>query len=176
MHFYGNIVLYNIIATHLPCKLQILHLTYPSLLNHTIPTMQYHNIFTNFALIHKRTSLLHFHGKTALYNIIAAYFPCKLQILHPPHFSSLTNTIPIMKYNNIFPKLALIHKRTLLLHFRGKTTLYNIIATHLPCKLQMLRCTHTSSLNYTTPILKYDNLFPNFALIYKTDLTIAFLW
>jgi hypothetical protein len=44
------------------------------------------NIFTNRALIHKRTSLLHFYTKTTLYNIIAAHLPLKLQILLPFQF------------------------------------------------------------------------------------------
>ena len=51
--------------------------------------MKFHNIFTNFALIHKRTLPLQFYGKTALYNIIATYLVRKLQILHPTYSSIL---------------------------------------------------------------------------------------
>ena len=97
LHFYGNIVLYNIIATHLPCKLQILHLTYPSLLNHTTPIMKNDNLFTKLALIHKRTVPLHFHGKIALYNIIAAYLVHELQILHLTHTSFTKSYYPYYK-------------------------------------------------------------------------------
>jgi hypothetical protein len=82
----------------------------------------------------------------------------------------LNHTTPIMKYDNLFLKLALIHKPTLPLHFYGKPTLYNLIASHLPCNLQILRPTNPSSLNHTTPIMKYDNLSTNFALIYKWTL------
>jgi len=83
--------------------------------------------------------------------------PCDL----PP----LNHTTPIMKYDNTFPNFAPIYKWTSLLHFRGKTTLCNIIAALFPYKLQILRPAHFSSPTHTTLIMKYDNLFPNFALI-----------
>ena len=77
-------------------------------LNHTTPIMKYDNLFTNFAPIHKRTSPLHFYGKSTLYNIIVTHFTCKLQILRFTHTSSPNYTPLTMKYDNLSPNVALI--------------------------------------------------------------------
>lgn len=100
--------------------------------------MKYDNLLPNLTLIYKPTSPLLFNAKTTLYNIIAVYFLYKLQMLRLTKPSTTILSYPTMKYHNLLPNIAPIHKPTSPLHSYATTTLYNIIATHLPLKLQIL--------------------------------------